>query len=61
MTTYTEEEIVSFGNYLLSEARKELFKSHPSYPNEELLDERLAVVHDSDVENWKGINKEIKL
>jgi len=49
----TEGLLVKFGNYLLSEERYELFKSHPGYPSGELLEERLRDVHDSDISNFK--------
>lgn len=41
---YTEKDLVSFGNYLLSEERRE------SIENEELV----SVVGDWDIKNWEG-------
>lgn len=54
MTTrlYTEKELVSFGNYLLSPYRTENLMNHPDF-KEELLVERLECVSDADLENWK--------
>lgn len=51
---YDEKDLVSFGNYLLSEERREVFKNNPNFPNGELLEERLSEVHHADVENWKA-------
>ena len=51
---YDEKDLVSFGNYLLSEERKELFKNNPNFPDGELLEERLSAVHLADFENWKA-------
>jgi len=51
---YDENDLVSFGNYLLSEERRELFKNNPNFPNGELLEERLSEVHHADFENWKA-------
>ena len=51
---YDEKDLVSFGNYLLSEERKEAFKNNPNFQNGELLEERLSAVHHADFENWKA-------
>jgi hypothetical protein len=45
---FSKYGLVQFGNYLLSEERKELFKSK----SKKHLKERLSIVHDSDVENF---------
>lgn len=52
MTVFNTRDLVSFGNYLLSEERRELFKNNPNFPNGEFLEERLSGVYHSDVENW---------
>lgn len=52
VTYFNKKDMVSFGNYLLSEQRRDLFASHPDF-KEKNLDERLSYVHDSDIENWK--------
>lgn len=49
--TYTEADLVDFGNYLLSNDRKELFKSHPNPIAP--LKERLKKVHQEDIDNFK--------
>jgi len=53
ITYFTEKDMVLFGNYLLSQERRERFKQHPEFPNNELLEERLSQVHHADFENWK--------
>lgn len=52
VTYFNKKDMVSFGNYLLSEQRRDLFASHPDF-GEKNLKERLSYVHDSDIENWK--------
>ena len=46
---FTESDLVSFGNYLLSDKRKECFHAG-SYAE---LMERLNHVHDCDLANWQ--------
>lgn len=55
ITYFTEKDLVLFGNYLLSQQRRERFKQHPEFHNNELLEERLSQVHHADVENWKHL------
>lgn len=45
---FTEKDLVSFGNYLLSKGRAQSFRKSP-VPKKE----RLQVVHKSDLDNWK--------
>lgn len=52
-----KKELVAFGNYLLSEERRKLFESHPELIGS--LEERLSVVHHSDVENFIS-NRKVK-
>lgn len=54
--TKKTSDLVSFGNYLLSDERKNNFKNHPDFP-ESTLEERLSQVHHADIENWKHKNK----
>lgn len=56
-TKYTEKELVSFGNYLLSPHRIQSLMEHPDF-EEELLAERLEQVSDADLENWKQTREE---
>ena len=53
--TFSEADLVSFGNYVVSPRRKERFKSHNS--PDVSLEERLAQVHHADIENWKALHK----
>jgi len=50
VTYFNKADLVKFGNYLLSEERKELFKSHPNSVG--TLKERLSRVSHADVENF---------
>lgn len=43
------KDLVSFGNYLLSEKRKQRFAGIGSHAT---LGERLSEVHDADIQNW---------
>lgn len=53
---FTEKQLVSFGNYLLSEERNKSVESHPELKAS--VDERKMHVSDADVENWKNtLNK----
>lgn len=49
MKTYTENELVSFGNYLLSKERADMFRPIKNFLSKK---ERLKMVHHSDVTNW---------
>lgn len=49
----TKKDLISFGNYLLSEKRKERFKAISN----KNLKERLSEVHDADIANWKEDQK----
>jgi hypothetical protein len=57
VTYFNRKDLVSFGNYLLSDERKERFKINPNFRNGELLKERLSQVHHADVENWMDDSK----
>ena len=48
---FTREEMVSFGNYLLSDARTEAKMQHPEF-NQERKEECLKQVSHADVSNW---------
>ncbi len=48
---FTRQQLVAFGNYLLSEERKSNYTG-------EAVEERLSKVNHSDVENW--IEKELE-
>jgi len=46
-----DEDYKSFGRYLISKERRQLFRS----VRKDLLQERLAMVHHADIENWKNL------
>jgi hypothetical protein len=48
---FTEEDLISFGEYMVSPQRRQLFRDKPN-PEGLSLDERLAMVHDADLSNW---------
>lgn len=50
---YTEAELVTFGNYLLSKTRKKLYREHPDLEDKH-LSERLSQVNHADLENFKA-------
>lgn len=56
MEQMTEQDVVSFGNYLLSNERRKLYEEHLMFPDGEALEERLAQVNHADFENWKSLN-----
>lgn len=55
VTYFNKKDLVDFGNYLLSEERKMLFENHPEPVG--TLEERLAKVHHSDIENFLSMNR----
>lgn len=44
-------DLVSFGEYLLSDYRRFVFSQHPVFGSND-LDERLQMVYDCDLVNW---------
>lgn len=55
VTYFNRKDLVSFGNYLLSNERRELYKSHPDADKMPPLEDRLASVNHADIENWTDI------
>lgn len=55
VTSFNRKDLIVFGNYLLSEKRRELYKSHPEYQNGKMLEERLSCVNHADIENCFGL------
>lgn len=45
---YSPEDLITFGNYLLSEKRKEMYLNHPHQNN---IGDRMKMVHHSDIMN----------
>jgi hypothetical protein len=57
VTYFNRKDLVSFGNYLLSDKRKELYKAIPD--SKEGLKERLKNVSHADLENFLESIKKI--
>lgn len=57
---FNEDDLVAFGYYLFSKERRENFKNHPAYPDNEQLEKRLSQVHHADVYNWMAQRKNHK-
>ena len=56
MNSFNEKQLVQFGQYLLSQNRKRNFKGAPRSKGKNgglSLVERLALIHDADVQNFK--------
>lgn len=53
-TTYTEQQLVQFGYYLLSDQRTKLIKDNTK-GNHKLKMERLKQVYDADLANFKHL------
>lgn len=53
MEKFTLEELISFGEYLLSDERTKAIVEHPDAAKMAPVADRLKQVHDADVENWK--------
>lgn len=51
VTYFNKTDLVKFGNYLLSEERKELIMSHPEKSDELKLESLKSVSH-ADIENF---------
>lgn len=49
---FEEKDLVSFGEYLLSDERKELILNHPEF--EGRGEEALKDVYDADLGNWSA-------
>jgi hypothetical protein len=48
---FTREDLVSFGNYILSDARTEAKMQHPDFSQDQ-KEESLKKVSHADVSNW---------
>jgi hypothetical protein len=66
VTYFNKKDMISFGEYLLSEERREDFenlareRSIHGMDNPLPVDESLAIVHHADFENWKHSQKNSK-
>lgn len=52
---YTEDELVRFGRYLMSDERKQRFMNHPEFGNDH-LEERIREVQHADISNFEYFN-----
>lgn len=59
MEKFTLEDLVSFGEYLLSQERTEGIIDHPNAAKMAPVEERLRLVYHSDIETWKEKKKEM--
>ena len=50
---FTLEELISFGEYLLSEERTQSIINHPDAATMAPVADRLKEIHHSDIEKWK--------
>ena len=52
VTYFNKKDLVSFGEYLLSDERKEKIINHPEASKMPPVEERLKQVHHADLCNW---------
>ncbi len=52
VTYFNTKDIVSFGEYLLSDEREKMILNHPDSENSN-IEARLKSVSHADIENWK--------
>lgn len=51
---YELNEVIGFGNFLLSDERRELFVNHPGNDNIAPVDERIKAVTHADIQSFFG-------
>ena len=49
---FSKEDIISFGEYMVSEERTQNIINHPDAKHMAPVEDRLKQVHDADYENW---------
>jgi secreted trypsin-like serine protease len=49
---FTEEDLVSFGSYLLSDIRMENIQAMSKEETQDIIEQRLKNVSDADLGNW---------
>lgn len=59
VTYFNKKDLVSFGNYLLSDERGRSFKA-TEHIHPDSIHQRLSNVHHADIENWKELQKQPK-
>ncbi len=57
---FTEEDLVSFGNYLLSDIRTKHIRSTSDGISDETIEDRLKNVSDADLGNWAYLVNQAK-
>lgn len=57
MENFNEEDLKSFGEYLLSQERTERLVNHPNAANMLPVKDRLAIVYEEDIQEWKNKSK----
>jgi len=58
---YSEADLISFGNYLLSNERTERISNHPDQGLKQHIQMRLQQVNHSDLHNWKDVKDKPKI
>jgi len=53
---FTEEDIISFGEYLLSDNRRMNMINIMNITDENIIKEQLSKVHEDDLSNWAYLN-----
>lgn len=53
VTYYNRGDLIKFGDYLLSEERKQSFSNHPEPPKGHSLELRLSRTDTVDIDNWQ--------
>ena len=57
---FTEEDLVSFGSYLLSDTRMEYIQSVSRQETQDIIEQRLRSVSDADLANWAYLVNQAK-
>lgn len=52
VTYFNKTDLISFGEYMVSEERTQWIINHPDAANMAPVEERLKQVHHADYENW---------
>lgn len=52
VTTFNKKDLRSFHNYMISDRRREFYKTHVPMKNMPPLEDRLKEVNDGDIERW---------
>ncbi len=57
---FTEEDLVSFGSYLLSDVRMEHIQSISKTETQDVIEQRLKCVSNADLGNWAYLVNQAK-